>query len=459
MRSYEEILELGRGGMGVVFLACGRGAGGFENLVVLKRLHAELTSDKKSVERFLHEAKVAALIHHANVVGTHYVGEDEKGYFLVIDYVEGLSLDELMTRALARRSRLPPAIVLRVALDALSGLSAVHEASDPTGRRLNLLHRDISPHNLLVGRDGVTRVADFGIARSNTNQTTKRDYLLGKVCYLTREYLRRQDLTASADVYALAVSIWTTLAGHEPWPEADEAQTLRAILDERLPPLSTEAEVSAALDTIVQFGTEPEREGRYQTARQMADAIEAAAAQGERIATAREVAELVEQLAGEELAARTQRVAAWFSGHEMEVTERRAAPHSARAAKTKIALAALIVLGAGAAAAFVTLRGPRATGPSSSPSAQSAPSAAPPLTSAIEPSVTPERALAVEPAPLAVQPSAIPAAPRSVPSDVPSDALTERAIAARRAPTKTGTMPEPLPTLPSKIVTKNPYRK
>ncbi len=454
MRSYQEILELGRGGMGVVFLGCGRGAGGFENLVVMKRLHAELMSDERSVARFLHEAKVAGLIHHANVVATHYVGEDEKGYFLVIDYVEGLSLDELSTRALARGSRLPAPIVLRVALDALAGLSAVHDAADQTGHRLNLLHRDISPHNLLIGRDGVTRIADFGIARSSSNKTTKRDYLLGKVCYLSREYLRRQELAPSADVYALAVSMWTALAGHEPWPEADEAQTMRCILDERLPALSTVADVSPALEAIVAFGAEPEREGRYQTARQMADAIEAAAAQGERIASAREVAALVDELAGEELTGRGQRVAGWFSHHDSAVTERPdEAPATLRPSRAlKVTLgAALVLAAAGLAAALVALRAAEPQGPAAA-LVGSAATASPSVASV---SVLPERALVDSPP---VASLTAPSTAASPAESLPAESVPERPAGVRRSPTKTGTMPEPLPTLPSRIVTKNPYR-
>src|SRR5690349_22418649 len=128
--SYQSIMELGRGGMGTVHLARAVGAGGFERLVVVKRLNRDLLGQPDAVRRFLDEARHAALIHHANVVGIHQIGKDEKGYFLVLDYVEGASLEGLVDRVALSRETLPAPIVLRIALDALSGLHAAHRAED-----------------------------------------------------------------------------------------------------------------------------------------------------------------------------------------------------------------------------------------------------------------------------------------------------------------------------------------
>ena len=194
--AYDVLFELGHGGMGAVHLARALGApagvGGFERLVAIKRLHLHLTGRSDSVERFLDEAKVAARIHHANVVGIHQIGSDDEGHFLIQDYVEGDTLQGLVDYATLRRQRLPPPIVLRIALDALSGLHAVHEARDADGRSLGILHRDVSTHNLLVGRDGVTRLADFGIAKhALSSVVTDGQYLQGRVLYMPPEYLAR----------------------------------------------------------------------------------------------------------------------------------------------------------------------------------------------------------------------------------------------------------------------------
>ena len=442
MRSYEEIFELGRGGMGVVHLACGSGAGGFQNLVVVKRLHAHLTGDEKSTKRFLNEARVAGLIHHANVVGTHYVGEDEKGYFLVIDYVEGLSLDDLAERSKQLGRALPVPVVLRVGLDALAGLGAVHEATDPTGRRLNLLHRDISPHNLLVGRDGVTRVADFGVARTDAQQTTERKYLIGKLCFLSREYVRREGLSPNSDVYALAVSLWMVLIGHEPWPMADEIQLLRHIADDRLPPLSSEREVSSMVDALIARGTEPDRGVRFQSAREMADAIEDAMAAGERVASAREVADFVNELAGRELSERSERVATWFALRgSVEPTAAalqvrpsqeptRQVQGGGRSLFVRSAVAAVVVLTAAAAFAAFAMRGKPAPAIAASVSAAEPREVSPPLRASA--SVVPEAAIS------AVTPPASSAEKSIQPSSATPATRPER--------------------MPSKITKKNPYR-
>jgi serine/threonine-protein kinase len=441
MRSYEEIFELGRGGMGVVHLACGRGAGGFENLVVVKRLHAHLMDDEKSIKRFLNEARVAALIHHANVVGTQYVGEDENGYFLVLDYVEGLSLDDLFERAKAWGRPMPLPVVLRVALDALAGLSAVHEATDPGGRPLHLLHRDISPHNLLVGRDGVTRIADFGVARSDQQQTTERKYLIGKLCFISREYLRREELWANSDVYALAVSLWLVLIGHEPWPLADEIQLLRHIADDRLPPLSSEREVSPVVDALLLRGTEPDRTARFQSAREMADAIEDAAAAGERVASAREVADFVNELAGREFDERSGRVAAWFAKGgstrpAAAAPERRASqeptrqiqPSAGRPPLVRAVIAAVLILAAAGALTALSMR--ERASQQLRPALASAP---------ITRDVVPEAASAPPAATIA---AALPSASEQ----------SVRPAPATRAPAGSPAR------VPSKITTKNPYR-
>src|SRR5262245_44859594 len=191
--SYELLIELGKGGMGTAHLARAVGAGGFERLVVVKRLHTHLLDRIDAVARFLDEARLAAYVRHANVVSTLHVGQDDSGYFLVLEYVEGASLEELIDRAALRSENLPAPIVLRIALDALAGLSATHNSRDVSGRRLELLHRDVSLQNILIGRDGVSRIADFGIAKSALGSVhTDQGYVLGKLLYMPPEYLRHE---------------------------------------------------------------------------------------------------------------------------------------------------------------------------------------------------------------------------------------------------------------------------
>lgn len=309
---YEPILELGRGGMGTVSLARAVGAGGFERLVVIKRLNRELLGQEQAVQRFLGEARHAALIHHANVVGIHQVGRDEDGYFLVLDYVEGGSLDELVDRTALRGQRIPPPVALRIGLDALGGLSAAHRAEDPSGRPLHLLHRDVSLQNVLVGRDGVARLADFGIAKSTlASVSTDQKYIVGKLLYLPPEYLARKPVGPTLDIYALGVTLWMALAGTEPWPDADEAQLVAHICRDRIGHLSEAGvQIAPRIDALVAKACSPDPAGRYSSAREMADAIEDVGRETRWLASHAEVAAFVEALMGVDLQRRREKIAA-----------------------------------------------------------------------------------------------------------------------------------------------------
>ena len=162
--------------------------GEFQRFVVVKRLHEHALHDEGSEQRLLAEAQLAGFVHHANVVSMHQAGSDEEGDYLVCDYVEGESLAGLIEHARGR-GKPPPAIVARILLDGLVGLHAAHEAVDAGGAPLGMLHRDVSMDNLLVGRDGVTRLSDFGIAKSvQTSVVTEQGMLQGKLIYFSPEY-------------------------------------------------------------------------------------------------------------------------------------------------------------------------------------------------------------------------------------------------------------------------------
>lgn len=222
--NYEPLMPLGSGGMGTAWLCRAVGAEAFERLVVVKRLHPHVAERAESMLRFMDEAKLTASLHHANVVATHQVGVDERGPFIVLEYIEGATLEQLVDRCALRGKRVPIPIALRVMLDALSGLQAVHSAMDHSGRPLNILHRDISLQNLLVGVDGVCRIADFGAAKSDLRKfSTDQNYLLGKLRYMPPEYLRRDEVGVTLDIYALGITMWYMLTGTELWETESEA--------------------------------------------------------------------------------------------------------------------------------------------------------------------------------------------------------------------------------------------
>src|SRR4051812_40580135 len=161
---YEIIRVIRSGGMAQVRLGRAPGAGGFERLVAVKAMHAHLAAEPDFVDMFLDEARLAARIRHPNVVATLDVQQDEEGLFLVMEYVEGPSLQSVLRPLRRARRVFPLDLALRIFLDALAGLHAAHQLTGAEGEPLNLVHRDISPHNILVGVDGVTRITDFGVA-------------------------------------------------------------------------------------------------------------------------------------------------------------------------------------------------------------------------------------------------------------------------------------------------------
>ena len=299
----ETLLELGQGGMATAYLARAIGTAGFQRLVVLKRMNLDLLGNRDAFERFLAEARVAARIHHANVVGTQQIGRDAAGPFIVLDYVEGGSLEDLVVASAERGEPLPVPVLLRIALDALGGLEAVHSAEDNDGRCLSILHRDVSLQNVLVGvHDGVTRLSDFGVAKSVLGgNRTDPSYLVGKLCYLAPEYLRREACAPSLDTYALGVTLWIALTGDELWPTATEGQIVRAILDEGIPPLAEHVQVAPEIAAFVARACHPDPDQRFRTAREMADAVESFGRDCGWVASHGEVAALVRQLLGERL--------------------------------------------------------------------------------------------------------------------------------------------------------------
>jgi eukaryotic-like serine/threonine-protein kinase len=300
---YEPLLELGSGGMGKVLLARARGASGFERLVALKRMNPEFDGAEALVRRFTDEARVAAHIRHANVVSVHDFGRDDHGLFLVLDYVEGVSFHALIERTVELGTWLSPAIALRVVADALAGLHAVHEAKDPSGQPLNILHRDVSTQNVLIGCDGLARLSDFGVAKSVLATThTARHQLLGKLLYMPPEYLRQEPVNRALDVYAMGMTLWIALTGMEPWPELSDATLMSQILHEDLPPLRMSGvQVAPELEAVVAKATARDPGERYPTAAAMGKAIDELALRTGWMATHGEVARALEELCGDRL--------------------------------------------------------------------------------------------------------------------------------------------------------------
>jgi serine/threonine-protein kinase len=279
--------------------------------VAIKVVHAHLRADETSVELVKREAELAARIRHPNVVPVLEIGEDPSGLYLVLEYVEGDNLLALMREVKARGERLPLPIAARILTDALRGLHAAHELTDDNGRSLELVHRDFSPQNILVGTDGVSRLADFSVAKASDSAVHTRDGLVkGKIGYMSPEQARGHDVDRRCDVWAAGVVAWELLAWRRLHPTSDAVSTLLRIVTE--PPLSLGAvapEVPEVLRDAVSRALAPALEERTASARDFGGELEAAFEATSGIASQEEVAAFVRTVFRQKLEDRRQQIA------------------------------------------------------------------------------------------------------------------------------------------------------
>jgi serine/threonine protein kinase len=300
--------------MATVYLARVSGAGGFQRFVAIKRLHPHLAREEEFIEMFLDEARLAARIHHPNVVSILEIGASEQGYYIVMEYVEGDTLAHLLSHCTKRGQRLPVKVALRVVIDMLAGLDAAHGLKDDEGNSLEIIHRDVSPQNVLIGVDGSARLSDFGVARAATRLTTTRaGQLKGKVAYMAPEQARgEKDIDSRADVFAAGIVLWEVLTCRRLFKGEGDAHTLNKVLSEPIPSLeSVLPDLPKALQPVVSKALERNRNARYSSASEFADALEMAARSAGVLGTNKEVAAYVEAMLGPEISEQREAVRAW----------------------------------------------------------------------------------------------------------------------------------------------------
>ena len=297
LQRYTLDAKIASGGIATVYRGRGVGALGFERPVAIKVCHPHLVDGPGRAAAFLAEARVAARIRHPHVVSTLDVVAEGGAVSIVMEYVEGRTVAELIRAAGRNDSPVPVGVAARIVADALLGLHAAHELRDDDGRPMDLVHRDVSPQNILVSTDGFAKVADFGVfkARGREAPSTEVGSLKGKLGYVAPEvYQGRSPITRAADVYAAGVVLWEIVAGRRLFGDDSHAGVMRAVLAGEVPPLMTlRSDVPAALDAVVARALSVAPELRYETADAFARALEPFAV------AAREVAASVRACEGE----------------------------------------------------------------------------------------------------------------------------------------------------------------
>ena len=299
------------GGMATVHVGRVLGSLGFSRTVAIKRLHENFAKDPKFVSMFVDEARLAARVRHPNVVPTLDVVVDSGEVFVVLEYVHGEALHRL-TRTIPPGQHMPVRVASGIVFGVLLGLHAAHDARNERGEPLRIVHRDVSPQNIVLGPDGVARILDFGIAKAfGRMRTTENQEVKGKLAYLAPEQLRGHALDQRTDVYSASVVLWELLAGMRLFRSDEAPAVLYAIMNGELePPSAHSPEVTPQLDAIVLRGLARKPDDRWPTARAMALALEDCVAP----ATAPHIGAWMERLAHGTLATRAKLVGEMESG-------------------------------------------------------------------------------------------------------------------------------------------------
>lgn len=275
---YTLLRRMATGGMAEIFLALQRSVAGFEKLIVIKRILPAMNGDRGFIDMLLHEARVAATLSHPNIVQTIDVGQVDGTYFIALEHIHGEDLRSIVRQMKKKGvSEFPLEHAISIILGMCAGLSYAHEKRDLDGTPLNIVHRDISPQNVVVGFAGDVKIVDFGVAKSGqqTNES-KSGQLKGKVPYMSPEQARGEEIDWRSDIFAIGVMLFELTTGKRLFKGATEFETLKLIIERDYPrPSWVASGYPPGLEAIVMRALEKDRDKRYQTAREMQADLEA----------------------------------------------------------------------------------------------------------------------------------------------------------------------------------------
>ena len=298
--SYQILGKLAVGGMAEIFLARGAGVTGVERHCVLKRILRELASDAQFVQMFIDEARLAAQLQHPNIASVYDIGMLGDSYFFTMEYVHGETVRSLLQRAQGGRRSLPLACVLTIIAGTAAGLHHAHERHGSDGRHLGIVHRDISPSNVMVSYEGNVKIVDFGVAKADDRASKTRSGIVkGKISYLSPEQCRGARVDRRSDLFSLGIVMWEMLTGARLYRRDSDFDNMAAIVHEAPPPPSSRRpEVPRAVDDIVMRLLAKSVSDRFQTAREVVEAIENASLRAGTILSMSAVSRLIREMFG-----------------------------------------------------------------------------------------------------------------------------------------------------------------
>jgi eukaryotic-like serine/threonine-protein kinase len=309
---YEILAPIAAGGMARVWAARLRGSRGFSKVVAVKTMRPDVSDDVRFEKMFLDEARIASRIRHGNVVSILDLGEQDELLYLVMEYIEGESLDFVRRKAAAagHEHGLPLPLALRIISDSAAGLEAAHRLCDDDGKPVGLVHRDVSPHNILISYDGSVKVTDFGVAKAagRVSQTTDGT-LKGKPAFMAPEQLQSAAVDGRADVFALGIVLYQLVCGLHPFRGENDIATVSNILSRRpiRPPSAVRAGLEPRLDAIVEKALQRDPEKRFQSAAELEHALDDLMRRTRR-ARDDQIAGLMNELCGERRRSRRQEI-------------------------------------------------------------------------------------------------------------------------------------------------------
>jgi serine/threonine protein kinase len=273
---YEIIRRIATGGMAEIFLARERQIEGFERPVVIKKVLPQFAKEKELSQMFLQEARTAALLEHANIVRIYGLGQEQGIFYIAMEYVHGETLSEVWKRGVQRKLLLPLPYTLQLIADAAKGLDHAHKKKDLNGRPLQIVHRDVSPQNVMVSFEGVVKIVDFGIAKAaNKLQATNAGIIKGKFAYMSPEQARGEPVDARSDIFALGILLYELTSGKRLFRAPSDVQTIQMVANaDVMPPSKRIPQYPKGLEKIVMTALAAKPVDRFQDAKAFSDALE-----------------------------------------------------------------------------------------------------------------------------------------------------------------------------------------